>query len=319
MRVPKGFRMPAANLSHCCPSRRRFPAGAVSAARIRGPPAVRSTRLFRSISPAAKARTMRPFFENAQTRLFHAEQTDVLPRLEPASYDAVITDPPYCSGGLTAGQRRQDPTVKYAHKGDAKGRPSFGGDLKDQRSFTWWCMSWLIECRKALKPGGYCLVFIDWRQLPALTDAFQAADLTWRGVIAWDKGGGSRAPHKGYFRHQCEYLVWGTKGACPQATHAGPFPGCYSIPVRKADKFHLTGKPTELLRELVQVVPPGSRILDPFAGSGTTLVAAQELGRIADGIEREAEYCEITRGRLQPVQPAEGTRRSSLTSRSLAI
>lgn len=109
---------------------------------------------------------MRPFFENAQTRLFHAEQTDVLPQLKPASYDAVITDPPYCSGGLTAGQRRMDPQEKYAQNGNARGRPSFGGDLKDQRSFTWWCMSWLVECRKALKPGGYCLVFIDWRQLP---------------------------------------------------------------------------------------------------------------------------------------------------------
>ncbi|WLD11895.1 DNA-methyltransferase [Planctellipticum variicoloris] len=262
---------------------------------------------------------MRPFFENAQTRLFHAEIHEALPQLAPASYDAVITDPPYCSGGTTAGERRRSPEDKYSQDGELRGRPSFGGDLKDQRSFTWWCQQWLIDCRRLLKPGGYCLVFIDWRQLPAMTDAFQAADLTWRGIIAWDKGSGARAPHKGYFRHQCEYLVWGTKGACPQATHAGPFDGCYSVGVRKADKHHLTGKPTELLRELVQVVPPGARILDPFAGSGTTLVAAQELGRPADGIEREREYCEISRGRLQPVRPAEPPRRAPPRNRSLAV
>lgn len=241
---------------------------------------------------------MQPFFANDLTTLYHAEMTDVLPLLPEASFDAVITDPPYCSGGLTAGARRMDPVDKYAHNGDARGRPSFGGDLKDQRSFTWWRSAWLIHCRRLLKSGGYCLVFTDWRQLPALTDAFQAADLTWRGVLTWDKGGGSRAPHKGYFRHQCEFVVWGTKGPCPPASHAGPFPGCYPVKVRKADKFHLTGKPTELLRKLVHVVPPGGKILDPFAGSGTTLVAAQETSRHAVGIERELEYCDITRGRL---------------------
>lgn len=262
---------------------------------------------------------MRPYFESKATRLFHAEIHEALPQLEVASYDAVITDPPYCSGGTTAGERRRSPEDKYSQDGELRGRPSFGGDLKDQRSFTWWCQQWLIDCRRLLKDGGYCLVFIDWRQLPALTDAFQAADLTWRGILAWDKGAGARAPHKGYFRHQCEYVVWGTKGACPQATHAGPFNGCYSVSVRKADKFHLTGKPTELLKELVQVVPPGSRILDPFAGSGTTLVAAQELGRQADGIERELPYCEIARDRLRPVRAAETPRRSPPRSRSMSL
>ncbi|MDX1968758.1 MAG: site-specific DNA-methyltransferase [Planctomycetaceae bacterium] len=137
--------------------------------------------------------------------------------------------------------------------------------------------------------------------MPALTDAFQAADLTWRGIIAWDKGGASRAPHKGYVRHQCEYLVWGTRGPCPAATHAGPFPGCYSIPVNRKDKHHLTGKPTALLRELVKLVPPNGKILDPFAGSGTTLVAAHLERRRAVGIEREEPYCRITRQRLETV------------------
>lgn len=102
----------------------------------------------------------------------------------------------------------------------------------------------------------------------------------------------------GYLRHQCEYLVWGTRGPCPAATHAGPFPGCYSIPVDRKDKHHLTGKPTLLLRELVKIIPPHGRILDPFAGSGTALVAAALETRQAVGIEREAEYCQIAIDRL---------------------
>lgn len=112
-------------------------------------------------------------------------------------------------------------------------------------------------------------MFTDWRQLPAAVDAVQFGDITWRGIIAWDKGGGARAPHKGYFRHQCEYVIWGTAGQCEKAEHAGPFLGCYRFPVLQKDKFHLTGKPTALLEELVQIVPENSLILDPFGGSGT--------------------------------------------------
>lgn len=242
---------------------------------------------------------MQPYLQTATADLYQGNCFDVFPAIAAESIDMVIADPPYCSGGTTAGERRRAPEEKYAQGGEMCGRPSFGGDLKDQRSFTWWCMAWLTECRRVLRSGGYCLVFTDWRQLPAVTDAFQAADLTWRGLISWDKGSAARAPHKGYVRHQCEYLVWGTHGPCPAAEHAGPFAGCYQIPIDRKDKHHLTGKPTALLRQLVQLVPEGSRVLDPFAGSGTTLVAATLEKRRAIGIEREIPYCEITARRLK--------------------
>lgn len=257
---------------------------------------------------------MRPYFQTNSIELHHGDTMQLLPGFRPKSFDAVITDPPYCSGGTTAGERRRNPEDKYAQDGEICGRPSFGGDLKDQRSFTWWCMTWLAMCANTLKDGGYCLVFTDWRQLPAVTDAFQAADLTWRGIIAWDKGNASRAPHKGYIRHQCEYVVWGTRGKCPSATHAGPFPGCYRFPVLQKDKHHLTGKPTDLMRELVKILPPAAKILDPFAGSGTTLVAAQAEGRQAVGIEREEPYCQIAKRRLEGLKRQLGAPVSSLAA-----
>ena len=135
-------------------------------------------------------------------------------------------------------------------------------------------------------------MFTDWRQLPASTDAVQIGELIWRGIVAWDKGAGSRAPHKGYFRHQCEYIVWATKGKCRKNEHAGPFPGCYKFPVKQSDKFHLTGKPSDLMKELVQIVPEGSIVLDPFAGSGTTCVAAKKMEHQFIGIEKDEEYAE---------------------------
>lgn len=145
-------------------------------------------------------------------------------------------------------------------------------------------------------------MFSDWRQLPLASDALQFGDYIWRGTIAWDKGGGARAPHKGYFRHQCEYILWGTKHNCSKAEHAGPFPGCYHFSVLQKDKFHLTGKPTALMERLVEIVPKGAVILDPFAGSGTLAVAAKNKGRNFIIIEQTEEYIKIANERLKKLE-----------------
>ena len=55
--------------------------------------------------------------------------------------------------------------------GDA---PDFTGDDRDQRAYGYWCALWLAECLRVTKPGGACLMFTDWRQLPATRDAIQA-------------------------------------------------------------------------------------------------------------------------------------------------
>jgi site-specific DNA-methyltransferase (adenine-specific) len=241
---------------------------------------------------------MNPYYQDDFVTLYHGEADEVLRFVNP-SIDHVITDPPYSSGAATSGQKSADPKTKYCQGGRDLGRPSFGGDAKDQRSFTAWQSIWLSRARSLMGPSGYCLIFTDWRQLPSTTDALQAADFVWRGVIAWDKGRHARAPHKGYIRHQCEYVVWGTNGPCVKRLDDGPFDGCYHQPIKQADKHHMVGKPTPLMTELVRVAAAGEVILDPFAGSGTTLVAAKQMGRRAIGIERELAYCEIATNRLK--------------------
>lgn len=150
---------------------------------------------------------------------------------------------------------------------------------------------------RILRDGGYFLMFTDWRQLPTASDALQSGGCVWRGLVAWDKTEGARSPNKSYFRHQCEYVVWGSRGALGKDGR-GPWPGCFRIPVRQSDKFHLTGKPTKLLRDLVKVAPEGGLVLDPFAGSGTTCVAAVLEGRGYIGIEMDPVYAEIARKRI---------------------
>ena len=236
--------------------------------------------------------------EQEKWRLIHGEALQELQKLPDASVDAVICDPPYSSGGFSAYDKNKSPDEKYTTR-KHKGRfPDFAGDNRDQRSYLAWCSLWMEQALRALKPGGYFLTFTDWRQLPVVSDAIQCAGIFWRGTIVWDKGANARAPHKGYFKHQCEYVLWGTKGQTKRLTHDGPFDGCIRATVKQADKFHLTGKPTALMRELVRCVEPGGLILDPFAGSGSTGVAALMTGRRFIGIEREAAYAAIARQRL---------------------
>lgn len=240
-----------------------------------------------------------PEFSGNGVALYPGDVLELTPQLPAALFDALITDPPYSSGGTTAAERKADPIAKYCQRNDSLGRATF----RDQRSWRYWCTLWLGSCRRATRRGGYCLVFTDWRQLPALTGALQASGWTWRGVIAWDKGGGARAPHKRYHRHQCEYVVWGTNGPCQRATHYGPFDGCisYSVCAQRAarDKHHITGKPTPVMERLLRCVPPGGAVLDPFAGSGTTLVAALRTDRRARGFKLAGEHCQVTTRRLQ--------------------
>ncbi|TWU17976.1 DNA-methyltransferase [Allorhodopirellula heiligendammensis] len=237
---------------------------------------------------------MTPTFQSdcGRVTLYHADSMEVLPALAPESVDAIITDPPYSSGGFTRGDRNQKPSAKYQDNGVARKHAEFSGDNRDTRSWLAWCDLWLRQCRRIAKPGAYCQVFSDWRQLPTLTDALQTAGFIWRGIIAWDKTASSRAPHKGYFRHQCEYVAWGTNGPCNKATHAGPFPGCHTHRIKPAEKRHMCGKPVDLLAALAQPIPPSGTILDPFAGSGTMGVAAIKSGRRYIGIETDAHHYE---------------------------
>lgn len=204
--------------------------------------------------------------------------------------DALITDPPYSSGGMYRGDRAAAPSDKYVQTGLAQllaHNAHFGGDNRDGRSWTFWMSWWLGLAQRLVRPGGYAMVFSDWRQLPALTDAFQAGGFVWRGVVPWDKGSSARAPNKNYLRHQCEYVVWGTNGALEArfGDGVGPYPGLIAERVDHRAKLHMTGKPVGLMHQLVQAVPPGGVILDPFMGSASTGMAALQAGYRFIGVE----------------------------------
>ena len=114
-------------------------------------------------------------FSSGNVTLFHGDALRVLTTLTDASVDAVLTDPPYSSGGQSMSARQADPAQKYQQSGTKRQYPPMLGDNKDQRSWTLWSTLWLSECWRIAQDGAPLMVFTDWRQLPALTDAVQAA------------------------------------------------------------------------------------------------------------------------------------------------
>lgn len=146
-------------------------------------------------------------------------------------------------------------------------------------------------------PGGLAVCFIDWRQLPALTDVVQAAGFIHRGIAVWDKttGRARPRPRRGGFKQQAEFIVWASKG--PMRSNDVYLPGIFPSAL-KLPKKHLTEKPLDLAREVVRLVPGCGVVCDPFAGSGTFLVAAKEIGLHWIGCEANDVYYGLADERL---------------------
>lgn len=238
-----------------------------------------------------------PYYQDEYSTLYCGDALAVLAELPTASADALITDPPYSSGGMVRGDRAgQAPNAKYVTTGSSsKQMPEFSGDNRDQRGYTYWLSLWLSEALRVVKPAGVAILFTDWRQLPSTTDALQSGGWVWRGIVPWHKP--ASRPTAGRFTASCEYAVWGSAGPMTGDLTAPCLPG-FLVESSPRDREHVTQKPVGIMRELVRIAPPGGVILDPFAGSGTTGVAALMESRRFVGVEIHEHFVDVARGRL---------------------
>jgi len=223
-------------------------------------------------------------------------------RIPAGSVDAVITDPPYGSGGFLAKDTTKSSKSKYVSS-DASYQqtlPDIDGDSLHPEAWKELMLNACKEAKRVLKPGGYLLMFIDWRNLPALQEAIHAAGIQLRGTAVWDKGRATR-PNKNGFRNQAEYILWGTHGSI--ATRETPvyLPGVLQHATLTNGKVHITQKPEALMSDLVEICPPGGVIYDPFMGSGTTGVATLKSGRQFIGAESVGQYFETALNRCRGV------------------
>lgn len=232
--------------------------------------------------------------------LWHGDCLEILPTLP--KVDAIVTDPPYSSGGMVRSDRMASTRAKYQSSDVKVEHPVFSGDNRDQRSFGYWMALWLGAALRRTAPAGLCCLFTDWRQLPTMTDAMQAGGWIWRGIAPWDKVNARPAP--GRFSGQAEYLVWGTNGPHnPDKKTAKYGKGVFrhNSP-HMDDRQHATQKPIALMEEILGITNDEATILDPFMGTGTTGVACANLGRKFIGIEIERKYFDIACERIEAAQ-----------------
>ena len=234
--------------------------------------------------------------------ILHGDAPRIIRSFRPGVFDAVITDPPYASGGWKPSEKNRTTNQKYSSMSKENALPDFDGDQKDQRSWTNWMADWLSDARKACRDGAPICLFIDWRQYPSITDALQWAGWIWRGVAVWDKL--TCRPQKGRFRQQSEYIVWGSNGPMPVNRPVGCLPGVFRY-ANPQNRIHITEKPLQLMRDIVKICEPGGRILDPFAGAGTTILAAVREGYEAVGIELNDAYFKLGSDRIRFTLEAE--------------
>ena len=236
-----------------------------------------------------------PYYQDDHVTLYGGDALAVLRELPTGSVDAVITDPPYSSGGMVRGDRTSSTASKYVGYGQGGGAYSeFTGDNRDQRGFLYWSALWMGECLRVATPGALLMVFTDWRQLPTVTDAVQAGGWVYRGVVAWDKNNTARP--RPVFRSSVEFCVWASYGPVTGYPAATTPSVLAASPPRERE--HMTQKPLELLQRLVGVTREGGTVLDPFMGSGTTGAAAVMEGRRFVGVEMVEHYQQVAQRRI---------------------
>jgi site-specific DNA-methyltransferase (adenine-specific) len=225
--------------------------------------------------------------------LYLGDCREILPELE--RVDAVITDPPYCSGGFSE-------AGKQAAKGMGLRSETIretGWFVNDNMTSAGLC--WLMGfvggwCRRAVKTGGTLTAFTDWRMAVQLAPAIESSGWRYQNMLVWAK------PNPGLgtgFRAQHELALHFSNGT-PQYYSFNNGNVLSVSRVHTSDREHQTEKPVELIEAILETVTPiGGVALDPFMGSGTTGVAALKLGRKFIGIEIEPKYFDIACRRIE--------------------
>lgn len=196
-------------------------------------------------------------------------------------FDAVITDPPYFLPAAHYSVRRKS----YKSLSDLSILEHFFRDV-------------FREIGRILKRDGFVYAFCNGQSYPVFYAVAYEGFKRVRPLI-WDK----MTSINGYgWRHQHEIIMFGEMPDSPAVkTGDGDILRYRAVPLNS--RVHLAEKPIPLLRKLIEkTTPANGLILDPFAGSGTTGIAAKQKGHRAVLIERDNRFCGIARKRLEETE-----------------
>ena len=202
--------------------------------------------------------------------IFNADCIQAMRSFDRGSVDFILTDPPYLVNYRDRGGR------KVANDDNARWlRPAFN------------------QMHRVLKDGGFAVSFYGWNKVDLFMEAWKAAGFRVVGHIVFRKRYASSSKFLRY-QHEQAYLLAKGNVCLPE----NPIPDVIDFPYA-GNKLHPTQKPVEALAPLIEAfTKPGDLVLDPFSGSGSTLAAAQQLGRDWIGIELDNGHYRTASKRL---------------------
>jgi len=262
----------------------------------------------------------KPYFHKGDFVLYHGDSIQILSQLPENSVDMIFADPPYnlSNGGFSVHAGK----MVSVNKGDWDKSRGF----KDDYDFHF---RWLEACKRVLKPNGTLWVSGTYHSIYQCGHALQALGYHVLNDIAWFKPNASPNLSCRFFTASHETIIWARKDK--KAKHTFNYdwmknkewpndlfknPGkqmrsVWSIPEtesvwtigtpKREEKIfgkHPTQKPLELLRRIVLAsTEKGNIVLDPFAGSSTTGIAAIANGRKYIGVDTSQEFLELSKKR----------------------
>ena len=203
------------------------------------------------------------YYQDDYCTIYHGDCRDILPLLDPV--DLVLTDPPY-NVGVSYGQHDDD---------------------MNQDTLKKWIESWFIPC----------LDIADTVLINDPVNMLIYGNLAqWKWLLCWYKPAAMGRSPVGFMNWE-PVMMWGKGGKTGNDVVKAPIISDSSITA------HPCPKPLAWGTGFISLFSTAETILDPFMGSGTTLVAAKDLQRQAIGIEIDEKYCEIAADRLASFEP----------------
>lgn len=250
---------------------------------------------------------MTPYFANSDSSfiLHQGDVCEVLKELTPKSCDMVFADPPYflSNGGFTVQAGKQ----VSVDKGDWDKANS----ADDVSRFNY---DWLKACREVMKDDATIWVCGTFHNIYTVAEALTALKFKILNAVTWQKTNPPPNLSCRFFKHSTEIIIWARK--CKRVAHyfnydlmhklAGDrqMTDVWRLPAigrwEKTCGKHPTQKPLSLcVRAILASTKEDALVLDPFAGSATTGIAANLCGRKFVGIDCSVDYLEIAKERYK--------------------
>lgn len=249
-----------------------------------------------------------PFYksDNRDFTIVHGDSFDVLPQFD-FKFDMIFADPPYflSNGGISY----QAGKVVCVDKGEW----DKGGSPESIMEFN---RTWLSLCREKLKDNGTIWISGTHHNIFSIANVLTELGYKILNVITWAKTNPPPNISCRFFTYSTEFIIWARK--CPKVPHKYNYElmkaindgkqmtDVWRLPAiarwEKSCGKHPTQKPLALLtRTILASTDEHDWVLDPFAGSSTTGIAANLCGRRFLGIEKETEFAEISKERRMEI------------------